>query len=389
MNGQMLLFCRGLERLGLDEMGYGVPGQGWSDHSPVFEAIPRVGYPRIDIPGGLPRYPKVTMGDAKGGLCDGPPFVFQQAFVTGYLADGTGGNVRWTAANMNGRDHRGAKVDKMAEPLWFEMAHAKWPDAGFDYFLAETSPTWSGEIHPVAILGGKSIDPARVTAPLAPSYVAPGRGFALLRAEEGSAYWTSDVPAVSLQFATLYVHYLPDCFSLLGYHAFNRPLYVNRTIAYGYAGGPYDFHVRSHCVVVDNLQAQPIGPVPERTTSLPRSSLSRGVGKLDKPFYNGKEVRLDQPKEPATAVYPDVELSRSLLLTREYLFDVYRLTSDRPRQYHWLVHALGEWRDWTCRRNGWPPTCCKRRFSTLPNPHPRSPSVRGGGGRLVAGHFAD
>ena len=28
MNGEMLLFCRGLERLGLNELGYGYTGQG-------------------------------------------------------------------------------------------------------------------------------------------------------------------------------------------------------------------------------------------------------------------------------------------------------------------------------------------------------------------------
>ena len=61
------------------------------------------------------------------------------------------------------------------------------------------------------------------------------------------------------------------------------------------------------------------------------------------PYYTGKEVRsTDQPHQPATEVYPGVGLSRSLILTREYLFDVYRLTSDAPHTYHWLVHAPGE-----------------------------------------------
>ena len=71
--------------------------------------------------------------------------------------------------------------------------------------------------------------------------------------------------------------------------------------------------------------------------------MSARTPKLEKSYYTGKEVRSsDQPKEPATQVYPGVELSRSLVLTNEYLFDVYRLTSDRPHAYHWLVHALGE-----------------------------------------------
>ena len=137
MVGEMLLFARGLERLGLDDLGYGYTGKGGATVRKYLEGILRVGYPRTDLPGGLPRYGKVTMGDAKGGFPGGPRFLFQQAIVTGYLADGSGGNARWMQANMNGRDHRGAKVDKMLEPLWFEIAQAKWPNAGFGYFLAQ------------------------------------------------------------------------------------------------------------------------------------------------------------------------------------------------------------------------------------------------------------
>ena len=62
-----------------------------------------------------------------------------------------------------------------------------------------------------------------VSPPPASSYVARERGFALLRAEESPAYWESPAPAVAFQLATYYVHYAHDAFSLLGFHAFNRP----------------------------------------------------------------------------------------------------------------------------------------------------------------------
>ena len=344
MVGEMLLFARGLERLGLDDLGYGYTGKGDATVRKYLEGFLRVGYPRTDLPGGLPRYGKVTMGDAKGGFPGGPRFLFQQAIVTGYLADGSGGNARWMQANMNGRDHRGAKVDKMLEPLWFEIAQAKWPNAGFGYFLTQMRGPKDDKYYPSLYFDLDPMGPAQVKPP-APSYVAPERGFAFLRAEEGPGYWESAAPAVALQFATLYVHYLSDCFSLLGYQAYNRPIYVNRTISYGYAGGPWDFSVRSHCgVVVDGLQAQPIGPIPERHDFSPLAKfVSVRTPRLEKPYYTGKEVRsTDQPQQPATEVYPGVGLSRSLILTREYLFDVYRLTSNAPHTYHWLVHAPGE-----------------------------------------------
>ncbi len=343
MIGEMLLFCRGLERLGLNELGYGYTGKGGATMRRYLESIVAVGYPRTEWPGGRPGYKKITMGDAKGRWA--APSFSQHAIVEGFLAGGVGGNRFWSGANMNGRDHRNAKVEKMLVPQWFELAHVKWPDARFDYFLAQMRGPADDRYYPTLFWGARPIDPAKVEPPPAPSYVAPERGFAFLRAEESPAYWESPAPAVAMQFATLYVHYVADCFSLLGYHAFNRPLYVNRSISSGYNGGPYDFSVRSHCgVVVDGLQAQPIGLVPARQQFGPTVKIvAVHTPNLTQSAYTGREVRSsDQPKVPASQVYPGVELSRTLMLTREYLFDVFRLSSDTPREYHWLVHALGE-----------------------------------------------
>ncbi len=133
--------------------------------------------------------------------------------------------------------------------------------------------------------------------------------------------------------------------SLLGYHAYNRPIYLNRGIYNGYNAGPWDFSVQGHAgVVVDNLQAQPIGEVPTRQEFSPlvKFTSARGIMLHPEKPYTGKEVRsTDQTKIPATEVYPGVDLSRSLFLTKEYLFDVYQLSSEKPRTYDWLVHAPG------------------------------------------------
>lgn len=342
MIGEMLLFCRGLERLGLNETGYGYTGKGGATMRRYLESIINVGWPRTEFPGGLPRYAKITMGDAKGG--SSAPGFAQHAFVEGNLAGQSRPNSLWSAANMNGRDHRNAKVEKLLAPQWFEIAHAKWPDGRFDYFLAQMRSPGQDRYIPTLFWGIAPVDPAKVMPPPAPSYVAPERGFAFLRANQSPSYWESSEPAVALQFATLYVHYVSDCFSLLGYHAFNRPLYVNRAISAGYNGGPYDFHVRSHCgVVVDSLQAQPIGPVPHRSDfQEPAKYVHIHTAPPVTP-YTGSEVRsTDQPKTAALQVYTGVDMSRTLVLTRDYLFDVFWLTSDKPRLYHWLVHPLGD-----------------------------------------------
>ena len=350
--GEMLLFCRGVERLGLDELGYGFVGPSTSSGHPgasmrrYVESLIRLGWPRTDIPGGMGAWCRVSMGDTRGGG------LFQHTNVPGCLPDSnSGGDARgyrpFFAANMNGRDHRDAKVDKLNLPQWFEILAAKYADSPFAYFLAQMRERGEDRYYPSPFWGLGPIDPAAVKPPPAPSRLFGQRGFTVLHADETPAYWTSPAPAVALQFATLYVHYTSDCFSLLGYHAFNRPIYVNRAISAGYNGGPWDFHVRGHCgVVVDSLQAQPVGEVPTRHdfAGPARFLWARGVMlHPDRPYKGRGEVRSsDQPKTPATEIYGGVDLARALVLTREYLFDVYTLRSDRPRVYDWLVHAPGQ-----------------------------------------------
>ncbi|MBM4019568.1 MAG: hypothetical protein FJ288_14825 [Planctomycetes bacterium] len=370
MIGEMFLWCRGLERLGLNELGYGYTGKGGATMRRFVESVVEIGYPRVEIPGGLPHYPQITMGDARAsGLSGAPPYVFQKSIVMGYMPGGAGGNPRWIAANMNGRDHKNAKVDKMLHPFWFELAHAKWPDGRFDYFLAQMRRPGEAAYAPSLFWGLGPIDPKKVSPPPAPSYVARERGFVLLRADESPAYWESEAPAVALQLATYYVHYAHDCFSLLGFYAMNRPIYLNRQISNGYGGGcPWTDSARGHCgVMVDGLQylsddadaakghphwPNPIGEVPTRSAFDPLvkfvAARARPVGgtvSLDnrQPLAGGTlslDLRREEPE-----VWPGVDMTRALFLTRQYLCDFFQLSSNRPRRYEWQVHALGQFQN--------------------------------------------
>lgn len=343
MIGEMLLFCRALEKQGLDEWGYGYTGTGGATMRKYVESITLAGFPRVTLPGGMPVYPKVTMGDARSNYTEGtPPYAFQHAIVYGFTRQGVGGTPFWGGANMNGRDHKNAKVDKLMTPQWFEIAHAKWPDAGFDYFLANMRKPDQDKYYPTLLWLATPIDPATAKAPAAPSYVSDERGFALLRANESPAYWESPDPAVALQLGMYYVHYTVDCFSLLGYYAHNRPIYINRGIADGYAGAdPWTDHVRGHAgVVVDNLRADPIGQVPTRFA---RGPIAKFVAATDDPAVSGGTIKSADNKDvPHTrGIYPGVTQTRALLLTKEYLFDVTALTGTQTHTYHWQTHALG------------------------------------------------
>lgn len=366
MIGEMFLWCRGVERLGLNELGFGYTGKHGATMRRTLESIVELGWARTEMPGGMPHYAELTMGDARGGgIVGAPPYLFQKSIVDGFLPNGSGGNRRWMSANMNGRDHKNGKVDKMLAPHWFELAHAKWPDAHFDYFLAQMCAADEPIYAPSLFWGISRIDPKDVSPPPVKSFVAPERGFAFLRMEESPKYWESPAPAAAIQFATYYVHYAHDAFSLLGYHAFNRPIYLNRQISNGYGGGcPWTDSTRGLCgVIVDNLHfmlddadpkhdhphwPNPIGEVPTRQGFDPlvkfvsaRAVPINGNVNLDnRQPLAGATLSLDLRKEEKE-VWPGVDMERALFLAREYMCDIYRLSSDKPRQYDWSVHALG------------------------------------------------
>ncbi|MBM4038894.1 MAG: hypothetical protein FJ290_10300 [Planctomycetes bacterium] len=311
--GTMLMWCESLEKLGLGQYGYGYKGKGGATMRSFLEMKMWAGLPRIERPGGMPEYPIVTMGDAG-----------TSPIVAGYGADGKGGDAWWSNAHMNG------PLPKMRDPLWWEMGHRRWPDAHFDYFLAQMRAPGEEVYLPSLYFGLGPIDPKKITPPPAQSYVARERGFALLRAEESPAYWESSKPAVALQFAMRYVHYVHDCFTLLDYVAFNAPIYRRMGgVKRGYAGSdPWRDHVRGMCgVVVDGLQAQPVDDGSSGTKN-------HRIREHFSPPAKLVAVR-------AKGVYPDVDMERALVLATEYLLDLFWLKSGKPRVYDWQVLSPG------------------------------------------------
>ena len=314
--GSLLTYCEAVRRLGLDACGYGYVGAEGATVRRFLEMLPYVGYPRREAPpGGTSTYPCIWMGDA------GPVSI-----VDGYDARGRGGGRIWSTAHMNG------PVPKAQQWYWYEVGHRRWPDAHFDYFLAQMRKGDEDVYLPSLYAGLGPVDPKKVSPPPAPSYVTRGRGFAMLRAETGCAYWEGPAPAVAMQFGMYYVHYVHDCFVLHGLVAFNRMIYgyMGSSGHRGYAGGDkWRDHVRGHCgVVVDGLQAQPC------------DGGNNGC--------ESQRVRDDQTPGVkyaacwARGVYPGVEQERAIWLTRRYLLDVFRLASDKPRTYDWQVLAFGE-----------------------------------------------
>jgi len=339
--GAMLLYCRAVERLGLGELGYGYKGKGGATMRGHIESLIHLGYPRVDVGSNRPQYPMLTIGDLRqSGSSQSwnlPSPAFQYSIVMGYTPDGTGGNVLWKAHGAWGGvvrgkhsqwDGYGGFTPKMQVPFWFEIGQARWPEVGFDYFLAQMRGPDEEKYFPSLFFGLDPIDPARVKAPPAPSAVWPQRGLVILRADESPSYWESPAPAVAMRLATNYAHNVIDCFSLTGFYAFNRPIYLNRQVTPGYAQD-WSRSIQSHCgVTVD-------GAEPKFT------SATRTRQAFTKPV---KFVAARSDK-----VFDGVDLTRCLMLTKEYCLDVTRLAGNKEHSYYWLIHALGQ----VQKANGW------------------------------------
>jgi hypothetical protein len=102
-------------------------------------------------------------------------------------------------------------------------------------------------------------------------------------------------------------------------------------------------------VVVDSLQIQFVDGGDEGCKNqLIRSHFSppaKFVAVRAKPFQGQKKDRAGTLQATEIALYPGVDAERALVLTSEYLLDLFRLVSDRPRVYDWHVQGSGRIKD--------------------------------------------
>jgi hypothetical protein len=402
--GAMWLWCRGVERLGLDELGFGYVGAGGGTMRRLLEGYFIVGDPRIDIPGGVPFYGRsaMTLGErlrrakffempaalasptlgsesaGAGGArialpkCEHPRDVFRTPLIVGRLRGATGDwpellpfrNELFYSYDKKPRDlvgmpqieyNRGTDPVSlgMQLPLVLELAHQRWPEAGFDYFLCRMRPPEDGMYFPSLLWG---LDPIRVAdtkGPAAKSTVLGQLGMALLRVEEGPAYWESQAPFVALRLTDGMGEEMPgSALSLHSLQAFNRPIYYyvhppRGVPPLGESGAAHN------TVVVDNGKRLGVGMGTVRQRLGPgvkfvavRSAAPPPLPPAPPPPpppTTTQPTRPVIPPPPASAlpIAPGVEMERAVALTGEYLLDVFAVSGDTEHTYDWMVHALG------------------------------------------------
>src|SRR5262249_38476269 len=204
-----------------------------------------------------------------------------------------------------------------------EMAYHAWKDPKCAYLLSLNGDRneqlgWF-EYVPVSLLLGESL-PVVNPPPAMPSVVYPQTGIALLRSDESAGYWTSRGLVAVQQLGRNYGHDHRDKFEIM-FWGRGRLLYPDwnaqqyEPFEYGWTRNAWAHNT----LVVDESN-------PKGGASTHRHDFNSDVKFL---------------ATTSSEIYPDVTESRALLLTGEYLLDLFRAGSPRSRTYDWFIHAFG------------------------------------------------
>lgn len=204
-----------------------------------------------------------------------------------------------------------------------EIAYHAWKDPRYAYLLAlnprrDERLGWF-EYLPVSLLLGETLPPETPPAAM-PSAVYPQTGIALLRSDESPGYWTSAGLVAVQQMGRNYGHDHRDKFEIMLWGR-GRLLYPDWN-AQQYE--PMEFGWTRNAWAHNTLVVDESNPKGGRST--------------ERHDFNADAKFL---AIASREIYPDVAQTRALLLTGEYLLDLFWADSPRERTYDWFVHALG------------------------------------------------
>ncbi len=158
--------------------------------------------------------------------------------------------------------------------------------------------------------------------PPAPSKVWPTYGLAILRADESPDSWTRDAPVVIQLLGQGYGHDHRDKFAI-AFHGAGRLLYPDyNAIQYENPSIGWTRNTIAHStLMVDEGDTRNTTPTAVRHDFTPEAKYLA---------------------TSAVGVYEGVGQTRVLLLTREYLLDLFAATSAVPHTYDYLLHSFGQ-----------------------------------------------
>ncbi len=207
-----------------------------------------------------------------------------------------------------------------------EIAYARYRDPAYAWVLSLAAeravPGWLGRAPwgYAALSHGEPLS-ENPTPPPAPSGVYPQQGFAMLRADETPAYWTSGALAAMVRLGTAIGHGHQDYYALV-LHGKGRLLYPDvNVIQYEPRELGWTHEGIAHSTLLVDRQSPRPGPFTTRHDFNPDVKFFAVTG----------------------TAYPGVTQTRRLLLTRDYLADVFHAAdkAKTPHTFDWVVHGLG------------------------------------------------
>jgi hypothetical protein len=212
-----------------------------------------------------------------------------------------------------------------------EVAYKRYKDPGYAWLLSlnrrrdqyigsagqgHSRPIWGY----VALTHGEVL-PEKITPPPAPCGIYPSQGFAMLRSDESPRYWDAGGLAAVLRLGALVGHGHKDYFHLI-LHGKGRLLYPDLNIIQYEPTFLHWTHegIAHNTLLVDHRSPRP-GPSTTRHDFTPDGKFFAITG----------------------GAFENVTQTRAVLMTREYLADIFRArdTQGRERTFDWVLHGLG------------------------------------------------
>jgi len=207
-----------------------------------------------------------------------------------------------------------------------EIAYKRYKDPAYAWLLALNPARDAYVNYGRACLGYAALthgeaDLSAATPPPAPSAIYPTQGFAFLRADETPSYWTSGAMAAVVMLGNLVGHGHKDHYSLI-LHGKGRLLYPDVNVIqyeWDHLGWTRD-GIGHSTLLVDGQSPQP-GPFSTRHDFGPEAKYFALSG----------------------SAFKDVTQSRTLVMTGQYLVDVFHASDahGQSRTLDWVLHGLG------------------------------------------------
>jgi hypothetical protein len=212
-----------------------------------------------------------------------------------------------------------------------ELAYKRYRDPGYawllrlnperDAYIDVSKSAGAGKIWGyIALTHGEPL-PDDPSPPAAPGGAYPGQGLAVLRADESARYWTSGSLAAVLRLGAAVGHGHKDYFHLM-LHGKGRLLYPDlELITYEptYLNWTHE-GIAHNTLLVDQQSPRP-GPTTPRQDFAPEAKFFALTG----------------------SAFEGVTQTRALVLTPDYLADVFRAADDRRQErcFDWVLHGFG------------------------------------------------